>query len=138
MVEVAIRGNAVVTPTGLGPAVVLVSDGLIAAVLADLPDGFRGEVIDLPAGRVLMPGLIDPHVHINEPGRTNWEGFNTATQAALAGGLTTLVDMPLNASPVTTTVAAFEQKMVATDGQLHTNCGFWGGWCRAIHPTSSR
>jgi allantoinase len=76
---------------------------------------------------VLMPGMIDPHVHINEPGRTEWEGFDTATRAALAGGLTTLVDMPLNSSPVTTTSDAFERKLAAASGQLHCNCGFWGG-----------
>ncbi len=74
-----------------------------------------------------MPGVIDPHVHINEPGRTDWERFDTATKAALAGGITTLVDMPLNSSPVTTTVKAFEEKLLAAKNQLHTNCGFWGG-----------
>jgi allantoinase len=74
-----------------------------------------------------MAGLIDPHVHINEPGRTDWEGFKTATKAAIAGGLTTLVDMPLNSSPVTTTVKAFEAKLLAANKNLHTNVGFWGG-----------
>ena len=77
--------------------------------------------------KILMAGLIDPHVHINEPGRTDWEGFDTATKAAIAGGITTLVDMPLNSSPVTTSVIAFKQKLLATQQQLHTNCGFWGG-----------
>ena len=77
--------------------------------------------------KIVMAGVIDPHVHINEPGRTEWEGFNTATKAAAAGGLTTLVDMPLNSSPVTTSVANFETKLEAAKGQLHTNCGFWGG-----------
>jgi allantoinase len=76
---------------------------------------------------ILMPGLIDAHVHVNEPGRTEWEGFDTATMAAAAGGITTIVDMPLNASPVTTTVAAFEKKLEATKGKLHVNCGFYGG-----------
>jgi allantoinase len=74
-----------------------------------------------------MPGVIDPHVHINEPGRTDWEGFDTATKSAIAGGITTLVDMPLNSSPVTTTATAFDEKVKATKGQLHTHCGFWGG-----------
>ena len=59
---------------------------------------------------IIMPGIIDAHVHINEPGRTNWEGFDTATRAAVAGGITTIIDMPLNSSPVTTTVAALHQK----------------------------
>ena len=80
-----------------------------------------------------MPGVIDPHVHINEPGRTDWEGFDTATKAAIAGGITTLVDMPLNSSPVTTTVKALNEKInAATRDQLHTNCGFWGGLFREM------
>ncbi len=76
---------------------------------------------------VLMPGLIDPHVHINEPGRTHWEGFDTATRAAAFGGITTLIDMPLNSSPVTTTGAAFWEKIQASEGKRHVHCGFWGG-----------
>jgi allantoinase len=76
---------------------------------------------------VLMPGLVDSHVHINEPGRTEWEGFNTATQAAAAGGITTLVDMPLNCIPVTTTKEAFQEKLVSVTDKLWVDCGFWGG-----------
>ena len=76
---------------------------------------------------IVMPGAIDAHVHINEPGRTEWEGFATATKAAAMGGITTLVDMPLNSSPVTTTVASFEDKINATKGKLYVNCGFYGG-----------
>lgn len=76
---------------------------------------------------VLMPGLVDTHVHINEPGRTEWEGFNTATQAAAAGGITTLVDMPLNCIPVTTTKDAFIEKLNAVSDKLWVDCGFWGG-----------
>jgi allantoinase len=83
-------------------------------------------VEDLGA-RVLMPGLVDTHVHINEPGRTEWEGFNTATQAAAAGGITTVVDMPLNCTPVTTTADALQQKMDSLGKQLWIDCGFWGG-----------
>ncbi|GAB4039249.1 allantoinase AllB [Spirosoma jeollabukense] len=126
MVDVAIVGNKILTPDGIRQAVVLVKDGLIADILAELPDGFSADVVDIQDS-ILMPGVIDPHVHINEPGRTDWEGFETATRAAIAGGLTTLVDMPLNASPVTTTAQAFDQKIAATSGQLHTNVGFWGG-----------
>src|SRR5947199_5446597 len=74
-----------------------------------------------------MAGLVDYHVHINEPGRTEWEGFETATRAAAAGGITTLVDMPLNSSPVTTTVAAFREKLAAAEGKLHVDVGFYGG-----------
>ncbi len=75
----------------------------------------------------LLPGLVDTHVHINEPGRTEWEGFNTATQAAAAGGITTVVDMPLNCSPVTTTADALRQKLEALENKLWIDCGFWGG-----------
>jgi allantoinase len=84
------------------------------------------ELVDV-GEKVVMPGIIDPHVHINEPGRTDWEGFDTATRAAAAGGITLLVDMPLNSSPVTTTAAAFDKKLAAAEGQLHCDCGFWGG-----------
>ena len=103
----------------------------------ELPDG-NFPVSDI-GDLVLMPGIIDPHVHINEPGRTEWEGFDTATKAAIAGGITTLVEMPLNASPVTTTAKSFDEKIKAATGydqsgtvrpvlgKLHTNCGFWGG-----------
>ena len=76
---------------------------------------------------VIMEGLIDAHVHINEPGRTNWEGFNSATRAAAKGGITTLIDMPLNSVPVTTNIKSFQSKIESTTDQLHVNCGFWGG-----------
>ena len=76
---------------------------------------------------ILMPGVIDVHVHINEPARSDWEGFETATKAAAAGGITTIVDMPLNSIPVTTTLRAFNDKLFATVSQLHINCGFYGG-----------
>jgi len=77
--------------------------------------------------RVLMPGLVDSHVHLNEPGRTAWEGFETATRAAAAGGVTTLVDMPLNCIPVTTTPESMRRKLAATADQLWVDVGFWGG-----------
>jgi allantoinase len=76
---------------------------------------------------IVMPGIIDAHVHINEPGRTDWEGFDTATKAAAVGGITTLIEMPLNASPVTTTVEGFKIKQKAASNKLHVNCGFYGG-----------
>lgn len=91
-----------------------------------MPDGNAYELIELN-DQLLMPGVIDPHVHINEPGRPDWEGFDTATKAAIAGGITTVVDMPLNSSPVTTTVTAFNQKLSAAQNNLRTNIGFWGG-----------
>jgi allantoinase len=121
----AIISNRVITPGGLKKAVILLRDGVIVDVLSSLPSE------DIPSinigDLVLMPGVVDPHVHINEPGRTNWEGFDTATRAAIAGGVTTLIDMPLNSAPVTTNVEALQEKIRATKGQLHANCGFWGG-----------
>jgi allantoinase len=76
---------------------------------------------------VLMPGLVDTHVHINEPGRTEWEGFETATRAAAAGGVTTVIDMPLNSIPPTTTIEALEIKRKAAEGAVYVDTGFWGG-----------
>ena len=99
------------------------------AVIERIEKGSRRDfenIVDA-AEFVVMPGLIDAHVHINEPGRTEWEGFDTATQAAAAGGVTSLIDMPLNASPVTTTSKALQQKLEASEGKLHVNCGFYGG-----------
>ena len=125
MFDVAIKSKRIVTPAGEQEGVVVIRDGKIMDVVTHL-DAESKNVIDVD-DRVVMAGLIDPHVHINEPGRTEWEGFDTATKAALAGGITALVDMPLNASPVTTTVKAFEEKLAATKNKLHTNCGFWGG-----------
>ena len=122
----AIRSKRVVTPEGVRPATVHLSGGLIEAVAGydDVPSG-KG-VYD--AGKcVVMPGLVDTHVHINEPGRTEWEGFETGTRAAAAGGVTTLIDMPLNSIPVTTTVAALESKRAAAGGKCSVNVGFWGG-----------
>ncbi len=115
-----------VLPNGIQEAVVMLNEGLIVDVLSSLPAGNNFQLIEL-GNKLLMPGVIDPHVHINEPGRTEWEGFDTATKAALAGGITTLVDMPLNSSPVTTTAKAFDEKMLAAQNKLHTNVGFWGG-----------
>ncbi|CAO3684360.1 hypothetical protein CU097_008419 [Rhizopus azygosporus] len=85
------------------------------------------ETIELEEGQVLMPGLVDAHVHLNEPGRTEWEGFETGTKAAAAGGITTVVDMPLNAIPPTTTVKNFDIKLNAAKEQCHVDIGFWGG-----------
>jgi allantoinase len=76
---------------------------------------------------LLIPGLVDAHVHLNEPGRTEWEGFNTGTRAAASGGVTTVVDMPLNAIPPTTTVAGFNEKLAASKGQCWVDVGFYGG-----------
>ena len=125
MFDAAIKSDRAITPDGIQKAVILIKDGLIADVLPEVPEGDY-PVMDV-GNKVIMPGIIDPHVHVNEPGRTEWEGFDTATMAAVAGGVTTLVDMPLNSSPVTTTVNALNEKINAAKGQLHANCGFWGG-----------
>ncbi len=106
----------------LQPATVCFADGVITEILPVK----SAEAIDT-GNLILMPGVIDAHVHINEPGRTEWEGFDTATQAAAAGGITTIVDMPLNASPVTTTLKAFREKLAASENKLHVNVGFYGG-----------
>jgi allantoinase len=91
----------------------------------DAPAAAR--TIDLEDDEVLLPGLVDTHVHVNEPGRTEWEGFATATRAAAAGGVTTIVDMPLNSIPPTTTVAGLEAKRSVAEGQVRVDVGFWGG-----------
>ncbi len=126
MSSLALRSQRVVTPEGERAATILLENGRISALLPYEAEVAANAVIDL-GHRAVLPGVIDPHVHINEPGRTDWEGFNTATRAALAGGLTSLVDMPLNSAPVTTSVANLELKRAATRGQLHCNVGFWGG-----------
>ncbi|ROO89692.1 allantoinase [Actinocorallia herbida] len=121
----AVRAKRVLLPEGEGPATVVVRDGKIAAILpyeADV-EGVTGLSDDL----VLLPGLVDTHVHVNEPGRTQWEGFSTATRAAAAGGVTTIVDMPLNSLPPTVDVASLAVKKKAAEGQIHVDVGFWGG-----------
>lgn len=121
-----VRSRRVLTPQGMRDAGVAIEGEKIAAILeADqIPPGSP----QLDAGNwVVMPGLVDTHAHINEPGRTEWEGFETATRAAAAGGITTLVDMPLNSVPVTTSVEALEAKLRAAAGRIWVDCGFWGG-----------
>jgi allantoinase len=90
----------------------------------DRPDAAK--VLDLADDEVLLPGLVDTHVHVNEPGRTDWEGFASATRAAAAGGVTTVVDMPLNSIPATTTVDALEQKREVARDQVWVDVVFWG------------
>ena len=125
MNNVVIKSNRIVLPGKISDGYVIISRGVIVDIVPHLPADF-GKLIDV-GNKVLMPGVIDTHVHINDPGRSYWEGFDTATKAAIAGGITTLVDMPLNSSPVTTTSTAFNEKIKATGDKLHTHCGFWGG-----------
>lgn len=122
----ALHSTRVITPTGVIEATLILADGKIKDVLLG-----RVEQPGIPfesfGDKVIMPGVIDAHVHINEPGRTEWEGFETATKAAAAGGITTLIEMPLNASPVTTTVEALKLKLDAAKRKLQVNVGFYGG-----------
>lgn len=121
----AVRARQVLVGDELVPATLLVEDGRIEAIAA--PDAcVDGRVLEVPDSSYLVPGVVDTHVHINEPGRTEWEGFTSATEAAARGGVTTLVDMPLNSIPPTTTVAHLAAKRAAA-AQLMVDVGFWGG-----------
>jgi allantoinase len=122
----AFVSTRVVTPDGVRPAAVVVEEGRIHA-LREPGDAPPGALLHQYGDLVLLPGLVDSHVHVNEPGRTEWEGFATATRAAAAGGYTTLVDMPLNCVPDTTTVAALEAKRHAAAGQCRVDWAPWGG-----------
>lgn len=127
MYDLVIRSARVLTGPGFEPAAVAITDGVIRAIApADAPLPARQD-ITLPADQVLQPGIVDTHVHVNEPGRTDWEGFASATLAAAAGGVTTIIDMPLNSIPPTTTVPALELKRAAALPQASVNVGFWGG-----------
>lgn len=119
----------VVLPVGVVSAAVEVEKGRILSIVrrTEAPKRDKGlHVLDY-GNAVVMPGLIDVHVHLNEPGREEWEGFMTGTQAAAAGGLSVLVEMPLNSYPTTTTATAFELKLRAANGKLAVDVGFWGG-----------
>jgi allantoinase len=135
-----LRARRVVTPDGMIAADVAVTGGQITAVTpldagpgsapgqpAAAPGGGAPGLIELAADEVLLPGLVDTHVHVNEPGRTEWEGFATATLAAAAGGVTTIIDMPLNSLPPTVDAAGLEAKRAAARGQCSVDTGFWGG-----------
>jgi allantoinase len=127
--DLLVRAGRVVTGDGIVPAMVAVTNGQISAVLQ--PDASvesdAAAVVQLAADEVLLPGLVDTHVHVNEPGRTQWEGFATATAAAAAGGITTIADMPLNCLPPTIGVTALRLKQTAAAGQCRVDVAFWGG-----------
>ncbi|MET9551763.1 allantoinase AllB [Streptomyces sp. NPDC006645] len=130
-VDLVLRSTRVVTPDGTRPASVAVTGGTITAVLpyergygSELPPGARLEDV---GDDVVLPGLVDTHVHVNDPGRAEWEGFWTATRAAASGGITTLIDMPLNSLPPTTTTAHLRIKREVAGPKAHIDVGFWGG-----------
>jgi allantoinase len=124
--DLVVRSRRAVLPDGTRPASVAVSGGAIA-VITDYGEGVDAEQ-DVDLGElVLLPGLVDSHVHVNEPGRTDWEGFATATRAAAAGGVTTICDMPLNSLPPTVSVAALAEKRAAAAGNVWVDVEFWGG-----------
>lgn len=125
-VDLIIKSRRIVTREGVREGAIGIRSGKIAAVVSKPAFSQNEPLIDVHDS-VIMPGLIDAHVHINEPGRSDWEGFETATRAAAAGGVTTLVDMPLNSTPVTTNVDTFEQKLAAAQNKLWVDCGFYAG-----------
>jgi allantoinase len=125
--DLVVHAGRAVLPDGERSATVTVRDGVVEAV-GDLDVSVTGrDVVELAADEVLLPGLVDTHVHVNEPGRTEWEGFATATRAAAAGGVTTVLDMPLNSIPPTLDPEALAVKRDAARGRCFVDVGFWGG-----------
>ena len=125
--DLVFRAPRVVTAAGEVARCVGVRGGRVAAVEPLAAELSGEQTITLPDSQVLLPGLVDTHVHVNEPGRTEWEGFASATRAAAAGGITTILDMPLNSVPPTVDVAALQVKRKAAEGQVCVDVGFWGG-----------
>jgi allantoinase len=125
--DLVIRGRRVVLANSLVPASIHLHAGRVSAIrdFEDIPSDC--EIVEAGQDSVVMPGLVDSHVHVNEPGRTEWEGFATATRAAAAGGVTTIVDMPLNCIPATTTLDGLNAKLAAVRGKLSVDTAFWGG-----------
>jgi len=122
--DVVIRGGQVILPTGRAIADVAVTDGVITAIGTEV--GGAAETIDA-RGLVVLPGLVDAHVHFNEPGRADWEGWDAGTRGAAAGGVTTVLEMPLNAHPPTTTAAAFDEKLAIASKKAFVDFGLWAG-----------
>ncbi|MET0862821.1 MAG: allantoinase AllB [Nakamurella sp.] len=129
MYDLIIHAQRAITPTGEAAVSVAVRDGVIAAVepIGSLTDAAAAQKVSLAADEVLLPGLVDTHVHVNDPGRTEWEGFASATRAAAAGGVTTIIDMPLNSLPPTVDVAALDVKRKTAEQNCFVDVGFWGG-----------
>ena len=122
----AFLARRVITPEGIRPAAILVEGERIQGVVSPDQVSNRYTIHDFGEAAIL-PGLVDSHVHINDPGRAEWEGFETATRAAAAGGYTLLVDMPLNSHPATTSVAALQAKRAAAQGRCRVDWAAWGG-----------
>jgi allantoinase len=125
--NLVIRGKQVVLPDGIAEAAIHISGDKITTIenFDDFPADC--ELVEADEQSIVMAGLVDSHVHVNEPGRTEWEGFETATRAAAAGGITTIIDMPLNSIPPTTTLEGFKQKLAAAESKCLVDVGFWGG-----------
>src|SRR5260221_5379879 len=124
--DLIVRGSRVVTPEGERGASIHIHGGVIEKI-SSFDDVSAASTVYEAGDSAVMPGLVDTHVHINEPGRTEWEGFATATRAAAAGGITTLIEMPLNSIPATTSAAGFKRKLAAAVGKLSVDTGFWSG-----------
>lgn len=122
--DLVIRGGTVILPTGRRDADIAVTNGTISAIGSEVGDG--AETIDA-RGLVVLPGVVDPHVHFNEPGRESWEGWDAGTRGAARGGVTTVLEMPLNAHPPTTTPAAFDAKLRVASQKALVDFGLWGG-----------
>lgn len=122
--DLVIRGGTVILPTGQRPADIAITNGVISAIGSEVREGT--EVIDA-TDLVVLPGVVDAHVHFNEPGRANWEGWEAGTRGAAAGGVTTVLEMPLNAHPPTTTPAAFDEKVAVASQKALVDFGLWGG-----------
>jgi len=122
--DLVIRGGTTILPTGQRPADIAVTGGIITAIGSEVRDG--AEVIDA-TGLIVLPGVVDAHVHFNEPGRAEWEGWEAGTRGAAAGGVTTVLEMPLNAHPPTTTPAAFDEKLAIASQKALVDFGLWGG-----------
>jgi allantoinase len=125
--DLVVRAERAISAEGQRPLSVGVKDGTVVAVEPFDADLRADQVVELGDDEVLMPGVVDSHVHVNDPGRTEWEGFASATRAAAAGGVTTIVDMPLNSIPPTVDFAALEVKRKTAAGQSYVDVGFWGG-----------
>jgi allantoinase len=122
----AVRSTRIVTLSGVQPGIVVIANGKILGI-APFDEKFDSTALTDVGDHMVLPGLVDVHSHLNEPGRTEWEGFETGTRAAAAGGFTTIVDMPLNCIPSTTTVAALEEKRAAVSGKACVDYAFWAG-----------